>query len=361
MYEHMTFDFILQRMLARVSDDIDKRQGSVIYDACAPAAAELAQMYIDLDINYNLSFADSTSGEYLSRKAAEFGVNRNPATTAVRQGLFYNEANNIMDIAIGTRFSIGGLTYVVSHRSDRPTSTIHLTCETTGTVGNEQFGALLPIDYVPGLARAVLSDVIVPGEDEESDEALRQRMYAAVNEPPFGGNAADYKQKINGISGIGDSKIYPAWQGGGTVKCTVINSAWQVPSAALVDEVQTYMDPTVNRGQGLGQAPIGHVVTIAGVIGKTINIKTSLTLASGVSPGQVQQEIEAVVSGYLQELRHDWANQQQLVVRTAQIDARLLTVSGVEDITDTLINGAAANLTLGSDEVPLMGTVVLNA
>ncbi|MBW7458395.1 phage tail protein, partial [Paenibacillus sepulcri] len=74
MYELATFDAILSRMLGRISDSIDKREGSIIYDACAPAAAELAQMYIELDINYHLSFADTASGEYLTRRTTEFGV-----------------------------------------------------------------------------------------------------------------------------------------------------------------------------------------------------------------------------------------------------------------------------------------------
>lgn len=48
MYEDMTFENIMDRCLARVPDSVDKREGSVIYDAIAPAAAELAIMYIEL-------------------------------------------------------------------------------------------------------------------------------------------------------------------------------------------------------------------------------------------------------------------------------------------------------------------------
>jgi uncharacterized phage protein gp47/JayE len=358
MYEHMTFDYILQRMLARVPDTIDKRQGSIIYDACAPAAAELAQMYIELDINYNLSFADTASGEYLARRAAEFGVNRNTATATVRKGLFYNASNALMDVPIGTRYAINDLSYIITERIS--TGTYRLTCESTGTIGNEQFGALLPIDYVANLARAELVEVLVPGEDEETDEALRQRLYATVNEPAFGGNIADYKNKINAIPGVGATKVYPAWNGGGTVKCTIIASDWSVPSPALINEVQTIMDPTVNSGEGIGVAPIGHVVTIAGVTSQTINIETTLTLASGVTPGQVQTEVEAAIESYLLDLRRDWVNQQLLIVRTAQIDARLLTVASVEDVTDTRINGVASNLTLAADQIPVRGVVVIN-
>lgn len=358
MYESQTYNTILNRMLARVPDTMDKREGSVIYDACAPAAAELAQMYIELDNNYSLSFVDTASGEYLSRKTAEFGVNRNEANAAVRLGLFYNSINALMDVPLGTRWSIGSLTYTVIQRIS--TGNYRLACESVGVLGNEQFGQLLPIDYVANLARAIISDVLVPGEDAETDDALRQRFYDAVNEPAFGGNIADYKQHINSIAGVGATKVYPVWQGGGTVKCTIIAADWMPPSPTLVDEVQTVIDPTINNGLGLGQAPIGHEVTITGVTGQTINIMTMLTLAAGVTPGQVQADIEAAISTYLLELRMDWSHQQQLIIRTAQIDARLLTVPGVEDVTGTEINDVAANLTLGADEIPLMGTVTIN-
>ncbi|MFC6334286.1 baseplate J/gp47 family protein [Paenibacillus septentrionalis] len=358
MYEHMTYEAILERMLNRVSNSIDKREGSVIYDALAPAAAELAQMYIELDINYNLSFADTASGEYLTRRAAEFGVNRSVATAAVRQGLFYNASHALMDVPIGTRYAIADLTYTVTERISN--GVYRLTCESTGTVGNEQYGALLPIDFVANLARAELSEVLVPGEDEESDESLRQRLYDTVNEPAFGGNVADYKNKVNAIAGIGATKVYPAWQGGGTVKCTVISSDWSIPSSALIHEAQTIIDPSINSAQGIGLAPIGHVVTIAGVAGQAINVETTLTLSGDVTIEQVKADIEASIEDYLLQLRKDWANQQQLIVRIAQIDARLLTVTSVEDVTDTKINGSPTNLTLGTDEVPLLGTVNAN-
>jgi uncharacterized phage protein gp47/JayE len=358
MYEHMTFTAILERMLARVPESMDKREGSVIYDACAPAAAELAQLYIDLDTNYSLSFVDTASGEYLSRKTAEFGVNRNTATFAVRLGQFFNASNSLMDVPIGTRWAIGSMTYSATQRISL--GNFHMTCEIVGVIGNQQFGALLPIDFVADLARATLGDVLVPGEDEEADDALRQRFYDAVNEPAFGGNMADYKQTLSAVPGIGAVKIYPAWQGGGTVKCTIIASDWSVPSSALIDEVQTLMDPTINSGQGVGLAPIGHEVTVVGVTGRQINMETTLTLSSGLIPAQILADVEAAIATYLLELRQDWSHQQQLTIRTAQIDARLLSVQGVEDVTGTEINGATSNLTLRSDEVPLIGTVVVN-
>lgn len=356
---YYTFEAILQRMLDRVSDSIDKRPGSIIYDAMAPAAAELAQAYIELDAVLTVSFADTSSGEYLSRRTAEFGVNRFGATPAERKGLFYGAGNALMDVPLEGRYAIGDLTYVVKEKISA--GTFNLTCETPGIVGNQQFGVLLPIDYVPGLVRAELAEVLVPGEDAETDDALRQRFYAAVNEPAFGGNVADYKQRVNAIPGVGATKVYPVWQGGGTVKCTIIASDWTPPSPTLIDEVQTIMDPMVNSGQGLGQAPIDHKVTIVGVTGLSINIETTITLATGMTPGQVQADVEAIIASYLLDLRRDWAEQKLLIVRTAQIDARILTIAGIEDVNGTTVNGSAANLTLGEDEVPQLGTVILHA
>ena len=48
--DEMTFDYIMNRMLESVPDTVDKREGSIIYDALAPAAAELVKCYMELDV-----------------------------------------------------------------------------------------------------------------------------------------------------------------------------------------------------------------------------------------------------------------------------------------------------------------------
>ncbi len=358
MYENQTYETILERMLARVSDTVDKREGSIIYDALAPAAAELAQAYAEMEVNYNLSFADTASEEYLTRRTAEFGINRKGATKARRKGMFTGKNGLALDVPLNSRYSIGNLNYVAMEKIIA--GTYGLECETAGVMGNQQFGTLLPIDYIPNLAKAELADVLVPGEDEETDEDLRARYYEAVNEPAFGGNIADYKAKINALDGVGGTKVFPAWAGGGTVKCTIITAGWNAPSGELVDEVQTLVDPEQNQGEGLGVAPIGHVVTIAGVQPVTLAVETTLTLASGVTPGQVQPDIETAIEAYLQEQRKNWVNQAQITVRIAQIDARMLTVSGVDDVTGTKLNGAEENIALGQEEIPMLGTVTVH-
>ncbi|MGK5512061.1 baseplate J/gp47 family protein [Brevibacillus formosus] len=363
MYEQMTYDFILDRMLSNVpltidNRPVDKREGSLIYTACAAVAAEEARAYADMSVNWSQSLADTATGDALTKRTAEYGVNREPATKAKRKGMFYGDNDVPLEIPIGSRFSLDAINFVALAMMSA--GVYEMECEQSGVVGNLASGPMLPIDYIPGLVRAELTDVLVPGEDEETDEHLRERYFEEMNEPAFGGNVADYKQKINGIDGVGATKVFPVWQGGGTVKCTIIGSDWNAPSPTLVSEVQTIVDPTVNQGKGLGIAPIGHKVTIAGTTNVTINVATTLTLSEGTTVGQVQTAIESAIENYLVSLRKVWSLTSGIIVREALLEAAILTVPGVIDVTNTTLNGAAANITLTEEQIPVRGTVTLN-
>lgn len=95
-------------------------------------------------------------------------------------------------------------------------------------------------------------------------ERFRRRYFDSLNSQAFGGNIADYREKVNGISGVGGVKVYPAWNGGGTVKLVIIGSDYGVPSDELIRAVKDTIDPEVDAGKGYGLAPIGHVVTVEG-------------------------------------------------------------------------------------------------
>ncbi|AVF25329.1 baseplate J/gp47 family protein [Paenibacillus larvae] len=355
MYEHQTYDKILQRMLERVPGDLDKREGSIICDALAPLAFSLAEAYADLDLNWNLSSASTASGEYLDRNVADFGLTRKPATYAKRKGVFLDKDGLPKEVPLQSRFSAENAGFKVVERLG-PGEYV-MECEAAGEIGNKHFGKLLPVEYIGGLASAQLADVLVPAENEEEDEHLRQRYFEQLNEKPFGRNITDYQRKVKSIGGVGGVKVFPSWKGGGTVKCTIIASDYTPPSAQLVEDIQTEIDPVENAGKGIGWAPIGHSVTIAPVHPVTIEVSTTLVLNRGVTVGQIREELDSVVSEYLLALRKDWEIEDKLIVRVSQLEARILTVSGVADIAGTQLNGAAGNLELGSEEVPVFGGV----
>lgn len=347
MYEDLTYENILDRMMYRVPDKYDKREGSLIYNALAPAAVELLQMYINLDRLYTEAFAVTASRDYLVMRAAERGLSIEPETFAIRKGEFD------IPVPIGSRFNLNALNYVVAE--EITTGIYKLQCETAGRVGNLESGYLIPIETIDGLKSAMLTDVLVPGEDEEDTEDYRQRYLNSFDSQAFGGNIADYKEKVSAIGGVGSVKVYPVWNGGGTVKLVILDAEFNAPSSILVDGVQAEVDPTQNAGEGMGLAPIGHVVTVMGAQTHAVDIATTITYQVGYDWDTIKTAAEQAIDGYYKELAHTWADSQTIVVRISQIETRLLALEGVVDIADTRLDGAQANVQLGPDEIPTRG------
>lgn len=349
MYETITYEEILKRMLEKIPDNMDKREGSIIYDALAPAAVELQLMYIELDVILKETFADTASRDYLVRRTAERGITPSEAACAVVKGVFEPAA---LLITAGTRFSCNHLNYCVTEKITD--GEYRLQCETRGGIGNGNFGSLVPIQYVQGLEKAELTELLIPGEDEEETESIRKRYFNSFHAQEFGGNCKDYQEKTNAIAGVGDVKVIPVWKGGGTVKLTILDSEYNKANEALIQKVQQIIDPTTD-GAGAGLAPIGHIVTVDTPEETAVTLTMSVSYDTGYSYEGLESQMTAAVEGYLLELRKGWVNQEKIIVRTAQIESRMLAIEGILDIVDTVINGVAGNLTMAENHIPVKG------
>lgn len=349
MYENQTYENILQSLIDKVPSGVQKTEGSFVFDALAPAAAELAQAYAELDSLLNEAFADTASRPYLIRRAAERGITPQTATPAVLRGVFN------VNVDIGARFSGDYLNYTVTEQI--ADGHYKLRCDTAGIIGNEYLGPLTPLDHIPGLTSAELTQVLIPGEDDEDVETLRNRYFSHINHQAYGGNSDDYQAKVNALDGVGGVKVYPVWNGGGTVKLVIINSSYGAASSTLVDAVQTAIDPVTNRGQGLGLAPIGHTVTVASAAEEFIDISLALTCQPGWTWADVESYVYAALDAYFLELNQIWAEHDHLTVRVSQIEIRLLDIEGILDVENITLNGAAGNYTVPADSIPARGSV----
>ena len=247
--------------------------------------------------------------------------------------------------------------YLVSYKLEiiEDTGIYKLTCETAGTIGNTKFGNMLVIDYIPNLSKAILSDILVPGEDTETDEELRTRFYEYATQPAFAGNIIDYTLKTKEIDGVGAVKVIPIWNGGGTVKLIILDSTLNSPSDTLVNTVQQMMG---NEGDGI--APIGHIVTVIPAEKENINITTNILIEEGFTLENLQEQIESAINDYFTELKSEWENTTLLIVRIAHIESRILNVTGVQDISNTLINGATENVTISNEKIPYLQSCILS-
>ena len=350
--DEMTFDYIMNRMLESVPDTVDKREGSIIYDALAPAAAELVKCYMELDVVMDETFVDTASLQYLMLRCKERGVAIQGETAAVIEGVFTPSS---VELSAGLRFNCDEVNYVVTEKISA--GHYKLEAETLGTVCNKYTGLLLPIQTVNGLDTAQIAAVLIPAEDGDTTDTLREKYYASIDGEAFGGNVADYREKVNAITGVGGVKVYPVWNGGGTVKLTIIASDFTAPSAELIGKVQTAIDPEGNQGEGLGLAPIGHTVTVAGARYADIAIATNITFATGWAWSSAQSQVESAVKTYFAELAKIWADSATTIVRISQIETHLLALDCVVDVEDTAVNGSAKNIELAADEIPRLGSI----
>ncbi len=398
MYEDETYEKLLDRALSRIPSAIDKREGSMVMNGIAPSIAELAQLYIGLDFVFNATYTATAPRDFLILRGADRNILPKPAARAEFRAVF-----NI-DVPEGARFSCNDLNFEIAEKLDGA-HTFRAICETPGAAANDYAGTLVPIDYIDGLTTAELVELLIPGEDEEDTEAFRSRILDSFQSQAFGGNQADYKEKVLAMPGVGGVKIYPAWNAdispaalipnaevckwfdsviptldlpvrnwlmavygaasakkltvGGTVKVVVLASNYTVPSEELIADIQTALDPTQNAGEGLGIAPIGHVVTVEGVKQQIIDIELTLTFTVGWSWAAAESYVNSAIDKYFLELAQKWDNSENLIVRISQIESRILSECSqmVADIGGTKLNGAEANVTLHADCIPIRGDV----
>lgn len=398
MYENQTYEAILERMLNRVPGKLDKRPSSLIYDTHSSTSIELQNLYAELESLIQNSYGDTAAREFLVLIAKDRGLSPEPATKAVLKGEF---TPTDIDVT-GKRFNIGEVNYTVLEQS--APGQYQVQCEKEGEIGNQHFGTMIPMEYIDGLKTAQLTEILVPGEEEEDTESFRRRYLNSFNEQSFGGNRSAYLEAVRKINGVGDLKVTRLWNRdirpaemipgekvtewynaiidgldpeiaawlsgvytvayerkltvGGTVLITIVNSLdYGEASETLVKNVQQELDPEEEAGEGYGLAPIGHVVRVKSAEAVKVEIKSEVTFGDGYGWENTKTAIEEAVGSYLLELRKEWAGQTSIILRISQIETRILSVRGVLDISGTTINGQADNLMLTQYQIPVLGGV----
>ncbi len=330
-----SYEEILQSMLNRVPSNVDKREGSVIYDALAPCAFFLSNQYFALDNYIGLVFADTAVGEYLDRLVADNGMTRKPAVVAIRV------VSTSAAVAIESLWGINGLVYKITEKTAE--NQYKAQCTTPGGIGNQRSGSLTPISNIVNVT-ATLGDVITPGADEESDDALRERFYEKVRTPATSGNAYQYSQWALEVPGVGGAKVLPLENGPGTVTILVVDGNKEI-SEALPVIVAEHIESV---------RPIGATVTVTNPIGKVIDVSALVKLDGSKTMENVSEAFEIALKSLLSGTVFTTFS-----VSYAKIGSLLLDVPGIEDYSGLIVNGGSGNITIGNKEVPIKGLVAL--
>lgn len=375
-----TYDYILTEALSKVPDNVDKREGSIIRDALSPCCYEAAKHILYLADIIEQTYIETANGLWLDGRVIEGGITRDPATYAKKLGVFKTQLDEPCQISIGQSFSTVGDTILnytavqvyANEDGDVVPGSYIMQCNTVGSVGNSYIGRIVPDDYIEKLASAEITTLLYPGEEEESDDSLRERFLANLMKTAFGGNIAQYRQWAKEIPGIGGIQVYPVWAGGGTVKLSIIDTDYNSCSLEFCQTILEKFDPENSGGEtglGLGIAPIGHKVTVSTPLPRTINVSGKITLLPGYKLETLLPQIKLALEEYLLSLRQAWENSDDennysVIVYLGRINFAILNVKGVSSAYELQLNGTDTDIRLTEtsslQEIPVLGTVSLD-
>lgn len=366
MFEDYTYELLLEDVLNNAPEDIDKRPGSIFYDAVSGILLKVAKLYTDLDLIVEMTTVSTATGEALDVRASEYGITRLPATKAKYRVTFEGVTPQL-----GERFYTDGQYFVL--KEDTENGVYYLEAEQTGSGGNEIYKdtPAIPVNNIEGLTAATFGMIYENGNDEEEDENLRTRVQEKIAGPAENGNKQHYKTWCESREGVGRARIFPLWNGPNTVKGVLIDGAGKPCSPSKVTEVQNYIDPAkrgytatidgktyvVGDGLGEGVANLGAHFTAVAATPLSINVAFEAELASGATKEAAEAEATEAIEEYLKELVLTTVEASDIVVRVSSVGAILSSLQNLLDYSNLTLNGSTHNITPGEDDVPVVGEV----
>ena len=354
MFDDRTYNNILDEMLDEFGQDVDTGEASLAFNACDKIAEKLEETYGDMDaINRNMSPDTMDLDHLIQYGELQRGVSYNYATAPVVKGEFQQE------IEIGQQFICNDFTYTVSELIDG--FAYKLTCDTEGVEANTNTGELVPADYVDDYKGGKITEILRSGMNDEDEEVYREKVIETFYSKAFGGNIADYREKVDELDGVGGCKPKRRDRTSSWIYITIIGSDFGVPSQEIVKRVQDAVDPEQSHGEGDGIANICHNVLIQAVEAVPVSVSVKVVWDSGYSTDSAKSKIEAAIQEYLSTIRKSWESSKMnnQYIRISQVEARILSVEGVIDVIETKLNDKEENVTLAYTQIPTFGGVAI--
>lgn len=370
--ETQNYDYWLNLMLDNVPNDIDKREGSIIYDAVAPAAMVSAQQSLSLANIIRETYIKTAQGEFLDYRAVEHGTIRYTATNTEVKAKFNDDDGKPVNVEVGDRFaSIAESPIFYTVIKSNGDGTAEMQAEEAGTSANSYLGQVLPVTPNDNLAWAEITEITIPARDEENDEHLRARLLNTNSWVAYGGNVADYLNMTSKINDVGATQVYPTWDGPGTVKLVILNNNLMPASSTLVKKVKEEIDPEESTTQGYGLAPIDHRVTVVAPETFEVNIAVNVTVADSANIDTIKANIKTSLEEFFKSLRKDWdavnptvGRGYSMTIYRSKILSRVMMIVGVANATMPRLNGKDEDLQLvfnnTTSQLPVLGEVTVN-
>ncbi len=351
-FDSLTPEGVQDMLRAFIEDDLGlyAGEGGLLNIILAPGAYVFWEALQALRAQVPISFVDETSGAYIDKAAAAYGITRKPGTPASVDVTFTGTANAVVPAGTMcvTADGLGFLTDEELTLGEDGSGTVSATSDDVGAVYDVPAQAIVTTqESVAGVSGVTNAAAAVGGTDPETDAALFARLDAYRKTPPTSGNDRHYHQWALEVNGIGAASVIRCWDGPGTVKVIVADMELRPVEEDKVDEVAAYIET---------QRPVTAEVTVESAEGVGVQVAVTVETDGTVSKSNTEQALTDRLAEYLGTL----AFQTGAEVVYNRVLAIVMGLDGVTDCSGLTVNGGTANVPLDADEVPLLGTVTVN-
>lgn len=328
--DSMDFTTLRKLMLGMAPEDVDKTEGSFLYDAVTPIALFVSEMIGQMKLVLEQSFIGTATGSNLDVLAATmprlYRQNASPEKLKLKLSPYSQTSKNTI---INNKNSINfsnqyGETFSLDTEQDdwisNDEANIYVIVKKNVTgKGSSYVGQTMePSPAISGLETCSVYSVLSGGTEKEDDDHFRVRVWAAMSSP-FLGSVSDYQRKIfsefplslNGFN-VENCFIIPRGSRSGYI-CVIpakVGDNGEVVhcEAGELESLQDYLDKRIDKigGYGLGVAPIGHVVKVRNFSEFRLYQRVTVTVARGrmseVSEESVSSQVINATNSYLRSI-----------------------------------------------------------
>lgn len=342
MYSKQTYEVIKNRALSNIDLDLYKGEGSFLNNMVSGTSTELAKMYIELSNMHKMAFIQETFDTFLDARVNEFGIYRKMGTEATGEIEFIGKEGT--QISNGTIISYNDLMYVVikdvvigsEEGNTSPVQALQIGIEYNIPGGTE----FKLEEEIRDIEKIINAKEFTGGTEIEDDDELRERFYRIQRDPATSGNVAHYEQWALEVEGVFDVKVYPRWEGPGSVKVMVLGSDNVAVDEEIVQRVRNHIEE---------EMPVGVSLTVFTPNNLDINISASIEVEMGYTLETIKTLFLESISDYLRNVREE-------IVFT-KVSAILGITEGVKDFTNLSINGSTENIPVSEDRIPKINEI----
>lgn len=352
-------DEIQNELLEQVDDKYSKEKGHWLWEILKAVSCGISDLTEQEEEIANKLYIDNLTGEDLDNYIENWSyITRKTMTQASGYVTFTAKSTKTGTIESGTVVGNGRMNYITTEDAeitDKGGSvTVPVVAENYGAEGNSTVGTITKlITSVDFLLSVYNYTAITGGEDEESDDEVRERYKEAMKKVANAGNVAFYEEKAKAVEGVGRAYCIPCPNDvAGTVDLYVTNSEGQQVTSEVLKNVQDYIDPNQN-GDGAGEAPIGAICTVKNPELQTVEVESWVTLAEGCTIEDVESTIRSTINTYLQTAF------DEKILRYQRIGKCIIEAEGVKDFRDLEVNGEITNIEIKGVKIFTLGKLLL--